>query len=187
MGEVKGQGHMVHPVSNRCTSFLFHINQTNHSRDMSNRVFDLEKNTSEENLTKKEFPTSNQVIIMTRGIWSLSFVVISRVVLTLSCRQANFCLSMSQPWPWAKVIKRSSSTFSQTYTFFVLNILGLAQTVLTWEAKVIAAAAAADTDADAAAETNWKHKFPPDWGDLIIRYVVNQFFATMSARSDVMQ
>ena len=35
--------------------------------------------------------------------------------------------------------------------------------VLTWEAKVIAAAAAAD----AAAETNWKHKVTPDWGDLI--------------------
>ena len=43
MGEVKGQGHIVHPVSNRCTSFLFHIIQTNHSWDMSNKVFDLEK------------------------------------------------------------------------------------------------------------------------------------------------
>ena len=32
-----------------------------------------------------------------------------------------------------------------------------------WEAKVIAAAAAAA----AAAETNWKHKVTPDWGDLI--------------------
>ena len=31
-----------------------------------------------------------------------------------------------------------------------------------WEAKVIAAAAAAA----AAAETNWKHKVTPDWGDL---------------------
>ena len=49
--------------------------------------------------------------------------------------------------------------------------------VLTWEAKVIAAAVAAaadadadveaDADADAAAETNWKHKVTPDWGDLI--------------------
>ena len=34
MGEVKG--HIVHPVSNRCTSFSFHINRTNHSCDMSN-------------------------------------------------------------------------------------------------------------------------------------------------------
>ena len=32
-----------------------------------------------------------------------------------------------------------------------------------WEAKVIAAAA----DADAAAETNWKHKVNPECGDLI--------------------
>ena len=75
---------------------------------------------------------------------------------------------MSQPWPWVKFTERSSSTFSQTYTFFVPNISGEAQTVLTWEAKVIAAAAAAaDADADAAAETNWKHKVTPDWGDLI--------------------
>ena len=43
MGEVKGQGHIVHPVSNRCISFSFHIDWTNHSWDMSNRVFDLEK------------------------------------------------------------------------------------------------------------------------------------------------
>ena len=34
---------------------------------------------------------------------------------------------------------------------------------MTWEAKVIAAA-----DADAAAETNWKHKVTPDWGELIM-------------------
>ena len=45
---------------------------------------------------------------------------------------------------------------SQTHTFFVPNILGLAQAVLTREAKVIAAAAAAD--ADAAAETNGRIK-----------------------------
>ena len=43
----------------------------------------------------------------------------------------------------------------------MLNIKGLAQTVLTWEGKVFAAA-----DADAA-ETNWKHKVTPDRGDLI--------------------
>ena len=60
MGGVKGQVHIVHPISNRCTSFSFHINWTNRSWDMSNRVFDLEKNTSkifEENVAKKEFPT----------------------------------------------------------------------------------------------------------------------------------
>ena len=40
---MKGQCHIVYPVSNQCTSFSFHINCTNHSWDMSNRVFDLEK------------------------------------------------------------------------------------------------------------------------------------------------
>ena len=43
MSEVKGQCHKLYPVSNRCTSFLFHINRTNHSLDMAKIVFDLEK------------------------------------------------------------------------------------------------------------------------------------------------
>ena len=73
---------------------------------------------------------------------------------------------MPQSWPWIKVTERSSSAFFQTYTFFVPNIKDIAQTVLTWEAKVIAADADADADADA--ETNWKHKVTPDWGDLTI-------------------
>ena len=38
-------------------------------------------------------------------------LMIGRVVLTLSCRQANFCLSTLQPWPWVKVTERSPSTF----------------------------------------------------------------------------
>ena len=60
---------------------------------------------------------------------------------------------MSQLRPWVRVTKRSPSTFSQTYMFIVPNILGLAETVLTWEAKVIAVAVA-DADTNAAAETN---------------------------------
>ena len=43
MVEVKGQGCIVHPVSNWSTSFLFHINGTTHSWHMSNRLLDLEK------------------------------------------------------------------------------------------------------------------------------------------------
>ena len=43
MGEVKGQGHIVYPVSNRCTTLSFHVNRTNHSWDMANRLFDFEK------------------------------------------------------------------------------------------------------------------------------------------------
>ena len=44
MGEVIGQSKVVHLVSNRGTSFSFHINLSNRSWDMSNRVFDFEKN-----------------------------------------------------------------------------------------------------------------------------------------------
>ena len=66
---------------------------------------------------------------------------------------------MPQPWPWVKVMERSSSTFPQTHIFFVPNIKGLAQTVLMWEGKVFA-------DADPA-ETDWKHKVTPERGDLI--------------------
>ena len=36
MGAVIGRGHIVDPESNRCTSFSFHVNRTNHSWDMSN-------------------------------------------------------------------------------------------------------------------------------------------------------
>ena len=55
MREIKGQGCIVYPESNWCTSFSFH----NHSWEMTKRVFDLEKTTSEifkENSPKK-FPT----------------------------------------------------------------------------------------------------------------------------------
>ena len=42
MGVVKGQGHTIGPVSYQLTSFLFHINQTNNSRDRAILKFDLE-------------------------------------------------------------------------------------------------------------------------------------------------
>ena len=112
MGEVKGQGHIIHPVCNRCTSFSFHINQTNHFWDMTNRVFDLDK--THPKFSKKIWqkrvynripPKSNQVIGITREISLPSFVVIGWMILTFSCRHANLGLSMSQPWPWVKVTK----------------------------------------------------------------------------------
>ena len=129
MSEVKSQGHIVHPVSNRCTSFLFHINQTNPSWDMSNKVFDLEK-------------THPKVFFM---------------------NVRDMTVGQGHPQVTQYIL--------QTHTFFVPNILGIAQKVLTWEAKVIAAAA----DADAAAETNWKHKVTPDWGDLMMRWLISEF------------
>ena len=44
-----------------------------------------------------------------------------------------------------------------------------------WEGKVFAAAVA-DADADAAAaETDWKHKVTPEWGDLMKEALVLWF------------
>ena len=68
------------------------------------------------------------------------------------------------------VMERSSNTFPQTHIFLVPNIKGLAQTVLTWEGKVFAAA---DPDVADAAETNWKHKVTPDRGDLTMYWQVS--------------
>ena len=67
-------------------------------------------------------PKSHHVIPMTRTKKQPCFVVIWWVILTLSPRQANFCQSMPQPWPWVKVMERSFSTFPQTHIFFVPNI-----------------------------------------------------------------
>ena len=76
MGEVRGQGHIVHPVSSQCTSLLFHINRTNHSWDISNRVFDLEwhirnfekKKVWQARVSNKIHPKSNRVMTTTRVI-----------------------------------------------------------------------------------------------------------------------
>ena len=73
------------------------------------------------------------------------------------------------------VMERSSSTFCQTYIFFAPNIYDVAQTVLTWQAKVVAATTAA------AAETNWKHKATPDRGDLMTLKFEN-YFSDVEAR-----
>ena len=93
MSEVRGKGHIVYPVSNWHTSFSFHINQTNHSWDMAKRVFELEKTHPKfvKKICQKKFsarisPKSYQVIVMTREIKLLCFVVIIWV-----CRKANFC------------------------------------------------------------------------------------------------
>ena len=42
MSEVKGQYHIVYPVSNRSTSFTFHTIRTHPSENMAKRVIDLE-------------------------------------------------------------------------------------------------------------------------------------------------
>ena len=125
MSEVKRcQGHILYPLSKRCISFVSH--QSEQPPEMSIRVFDLEK-THPKFIRKfpkitvwnKKSPKCNQIINMTRSIKLLCFVVISWVVLTLSCRQANFRYSIPQPWPWVEVMERSSSTFPQIHIFFV--------------------------------------------------------------------
>ena len=99
MGEVKGQGPIVHPVSNWCNYFLFHFTRTNHSSDMANSVWSSQ-NTSKfffkfaKKVPTKISPKSRQVINMTGWIKLWSFVVIRWVVLTLLCRQTNFSYSM---------------------------------------------------------------------------------------------
>ena len=137
MSEVKG--HTVYPVSNRCTSFSFHINQTYHSWDMSKRVFDREKthpNFLTEICPQKVSitisPKSNQVISIARGIkmpsfdcyWILSkFLLINVTGVTLGQGHRKV-IAVHFPRP----------------IFFVLNMWALAQTVLTWEAKVFVTA-----------------------------------------------
>ena len=77
MSEVKGQNHIVYLVFNRCTSFLFHINQTNHSWDMAKTLLDHEKthrskffnaNSAPKKVSNRISPKSNQIIMVTRGI-----------------------------------------------------------------------------------------------------------------------
>ena len=75
MSEVKGQGHILYPVSNRCISFSFHINRTNYFWDIAKIMFDLEK---------------THPNLLTKICQNECFVVIRWVVLTLSRRQANF-------------------------------------------------------------------------------------------------
>ena len=170
MGEVKGQGHIVHPVSNRCTSFLFNINRTNQSWDMANKVFDLEKihpKFSKKIWQKKEFLTEFHQNLNRWLTWPgrYSNQVLKWLVEWFSLNPADKQIfinvtAMTLGQSHQKVIQY---IFPDLY-FLCPKYLRLAQTFLTWEAKVFAAAV---TDADMAAETTWKHKVTPDWGDLI--------------------
>ena len=66
MSEVKGQGHISYPVSNRCTSVSFHSNRTNYFWDMAKIMFDFEKKTSEikKNAKIKIFNRTSQNLIV---------------------------------------------------------------------------------------------------------------------------
>ena len=78
-------------------------------------------------------------------------------------KTSKFLLIIATAGHWVKVTNMCPSTFSQTYTVFVLNIWGLPQMMLMWEAKVV--------EVTAGAETNWKHKVNPDRGDLKITLI----------------
>ena len=129
MGEVKDWGHIVNPISNQCTSFSFHINRTNHSWGMSNRVFDLQK--THPKFSKKNWQnTSFQQNSSKISSWNKHD---QRDIAIMFCSdwlsgshfilQTNKFLFMNaQPWPWVKITERSSSTFSQTCSFFVPHI-----------------------------------------------------------------
>ena len=72
MKEVKHEGLTVNPVSIRCTSFSFRVNQTSHSGDMAHRVLQLTKLilNLKENCQNNSYgiaPQYNQVIGMARG------------------------------------------------------------------------------------------------------------------------
>ena len=113
-----------------------------------------ENNSFQQNLSK-----SNQVITMPRAL-RLPFcsdpVSVSRFIAQTSKFLLINATAVTLGQGHGKVIQY----ISQTHIFFVPNIKGMAQTVLTWRGKDFAAADAA--------ETNWKHKVTPDRGDLMM-------------------
>ena len=91
MREVKGQGHILYPVSKRYTSFSFHINRKKQPWDMAKLAFDHEKTHpkfSKEYLPKLNISTEFLQVqsgYKHDGTIRLScFVIIGMVVFTLS-------------------------------------------------------------------------------------------------------
>ena len=101
MGMFKGQGHPISPVSNWFAFLSIHINQTNNYWDIAVSKFDLEK---------------SKVKVM-GGVKGQGEIVDS-----VSNRCTSFSFHIHQSKIWLVETERSSSTFSQTYTFFVPNI-----------------------------------------------------------------
>ena len=164
MGEVKGWGNIVHPVSNRCTSFSFHINRTNHSWNMSNRVFYLVKANPkfQRKFNKKSFQQNSWKILsgnkhdqrnistkFSEDWWGGShfilqiskFLFINATAVTVGQVQRKVIQNIFPDLYFLcpKYVRFSSNGFDMRSKFFAV---------------------------EAAAETNWKHKVIPDWGDL---------------------
>ena len=112
-------------------------------RFSQNIVFDLEKThpkffkkICQNNCFQHKFLQNlNRVITMTCTTKLPCFVVIWWVVLTLSRRQANFCLSTPQLWAWVKVMERSSSTFSADLHILCAKYQRFGSNVFTWDGK----------------------------------------------------
>ena len=95
----RSRSHIIPSIQLMHSLFVSHQSfLTNHSWDMAKIVFDPEK--THPNFKRKFakitvstelLPKSNKVITMTRAINLPCFVVIEWVVLTLWCRQTNFC------------------------------------------------------------------------------------------------
>ena len=152
MSEVKGQGHILYHVSNRRTSFSFHINQTNHSWDMAKIVFDLEK-THPKFLNK--ICQNNSFQQNCSKIWSGNNHAYGNIAAMFCCDPmsgSHFILQTSK----FVLIDATAVTLGQghgkviqyispdPYILFAKYLRFLAQTVLMWEAKIVAAADAAD-------------------------------------------
>ena len=98
MSEVKGQCHILHTASNRCTSFYSFTSIGPTIPDIWPKVgLTLKKHIrffkrkfAKIKVSNRTSPKYNQVITITRAIKLPCFVVIWWVVLTLSRRKANF-------------------------------------------------------------------------------------------------
>ena len=96
--KVKVKGTLVSVVSSWLISFLFHINWSNHSQDMANRMFDLGKTDLKfyeeiclKTVWDRTSPKFNQVESWTREIFLPGFVAIGWAVLTLLWGRAKLC------------------------------------------------------------------------------------------------
>ena len=129
MCDVKGQGHKIYPISNRCTSYLFYITRTNHTipeiwpkecltLKKHNRIFrQIRPNT----ISNRTSSISNQTICMAMGI-AATFCSewMSGSHFNVQTSKFNLTNATSVTLGQGHSI-RSSSTFPQTYIFFVPN------------------------------------------------------------------
>ena len=127
--KVKVKGTVISIVSSWLISFLFHINWTTIPK-----TWQIECSIGKKqiwNFMKKflkkvsdRIPQKfNEVEIVTREACLPSSVVTGRAVLTLSWGEVKFCSASLAWWPWPKVTKMGTKTFSHTHR--LLTMCGL--------------------------------------------------------------